>query len=225
MKKVMWYLPLVALSLAACTTAERPEPENETPPQEEEQSQPVETNDENMETEETDEKQEAEQPTAAFDPQIEDTLEIEGMEEPVTLNLYDPEGAPFITYVPEDLFAEEGSEEGSHFFYANFGDEKVEDVYLQIYLFPEDITEQPSAEEGKYAELIEGMALQEDATYYDWSLAEYQSPEGSDLAALGEHENQFYLMVIHSTPEYSEGLYPRANKVIEHLTWLDGQAR
>lgn len=227
MKKATGYLTILALSmaLAACTTDDTPTPENETPPTEEEQNNQDETNDENTGEEETDDNREDEQPTVEFDPQIEDTIEIEGREEPITLNLYEPEGAPFITYAPEDLLAEEGSEEGSHFFYANFGDEKVEDVYLQLYLFPDDVTEQPSAEEGEYAELVEGMELQEEFTYYDWSLEEYQSPDGSNLAALGEHEGQFYLVVIHSTVEYSEGFYPRANKVIEHLEWLDGQAR
>src|SRR5690625_1198310 len=95
--------------------------------------------------------------------------------------------------------------------------------YMQI--LQENVIEQLNAEEGEYTDFVEGMELQEEFTYYDWSLEEYQSPDGSNLAALGEHEGQFYLVVIHSTVEYSEGFYPRANKVIEHLEWLDGQAR
>lgn len=228
MKKATGYLSILVLSMAlvACTTDDTPTPENETPPTEEEQNNQDETTGENTSEEDVNENQENDQPPVEFDSQIEDTIEIEGMEEPITLNLYNPEDAPFITYVPEDLLAEEGNDNESHFFYANFGDEKVEDVYLQLYLFPDDVTEQPNVENNSvYADLVEGMELQEEFIYYDWSLEEYQSSDGSNLAALGEHEGQFYLTVIHSTVEYSEGFYPRANKVIEHLEWLDGQTR
>src|SRR5699024_12719441 len=98
MKKATRYLSILVLSMAlvACTTDETPIPENETPPTEEEQNNQDETMGENTSEEDVNENQENDQPAVEFDSQIEDTIEIEGMEEPITLNLYNPEDAPFI---------------------------------------------------------------------------------------------------------------------------------
>src|SRR5699024_12280422 len=124
----------------------------------EEQNNHKETRDEDTGEADVNENKVNEQPAVEFDSQIEVTIEIESMEEPITLNLYNPEDAPFITYVPEDLLAEEGNDNESHFFYANFGDEKVEDVYLQLYLFPDDVTEQPNVENNSvYDDLVKWM--------------------------------------------------------------------
>jgi hypothetical protein len=72
-----------------------------------------------------------------FEEQIEEMISIEGMEEPITLNLYNPPEAMFLTYVPDDLLVEEasGGEGESHKFHANFGGNRLEDIYLQIYIF------------------------------------------------------------------------------------------
>ena len=51
---------------------------------------------ENTSEEDVNENQENDQPAVEFDSQIEDTIEIEGMEEPITLNLYNPEDAPLL---------------------------------------------------------------------------------------------------------------------------------
>lgn len=216
MNKWMRYFVLFVsfLMVAACSPTENPVPEVEEPP--------VEESSDNGNQEEPEE--EPTEPEVEYDAQIEDTIEIEGMEEPITLNLYQPQDAPFVTYVPEDLLAEEasGSEGTSHWFYANYNDEKLEDIYLQLYLFAAD-EEQPTADDpdSTYGVMVEGMELQEENTYYDWAIEEYQSPNGSNITALGEQDGQYYLVSIRSNPQFSEGFYPRTNKVLEHLEWID----
>lgn len=160
-----------------------------------------------------------------FEEQMEDMISLEGMEEPITLNLYNPQDALFLTYVPEDLLAEEmsGGEGEAYYFYANYGGEKLEDIYLQLMIFSEHVTEQPSAEDedSTYAVAVENMERVEENAYYDWAIEEYISPEGSRMVALGEHQSQYFMVVVNSSVEYSEGFVPRANKVLEHLYWKD----
>lgn len=225
MKKMIEYfmLAVMTITLAACTTndPETPTPENDTPPTEEEQKD---TSDETID--ETDQNEEETIPE--LDPQIEETIEIEGMEETITMELYDNEAAPFITYVPADFIAEEASDgEGeSYLFYANYQGEKTEEVNLHVYFFSEAVTEEPSLddEEGTLAMLLENMELvNEEEKYYAWALDEYQSPDGSRRGMLGEHEGRYFVMILNSTVEYSEGFYPRANKIIDHFYWKDTQ--
>lgn len=218
-------LVALTLTLSACATDDGTEtPDSETPDTEEEQvteNEPEETPPEE-DPEEPEENQEAEMPE--FDEQIEDTISLEGMEEPITLNLYDNADAAFLTYVPEDLTAEEasGGEGEAYNFHANFVGERLEDIYLQIYMFSDQVTEQPSADDegSTYAEALENMDPM-DQTYYEWAIEEYQSPEGSRIVALGEHNEQYFMVILNSSVEYSEGFVPRANKIIEHLYWKD----
>lgn len=162
-----------------------------------------------------------------FAEQMEDTIELEGMEEPILLNIYQPVDAPFVTYVPEDLLVEEvsGGEGDAYYFYANYGGNKLEDIYLQIYFFSENVSKQPSADnkDSTYGVAVENMEKIEGVPYYDWALEEYMSPEGSRIVALGEHEMNYFMVVVNSAVEYSEGFVPRANKVLEHLYWQDTQ--
>jgi hypothetical protein len=65
------------------------------------------------------------------------------------------------------------------------------------------------------------MELITDHTYYDWATEEYVSPDGSRIVALGEHNQRYFMVVLNSSVEYSEGFVPRANKVLEHLYWKE----
>lgn len=162
-----------------------------------------------------------------FAPEIIDTIEIEGMEEEITLNLFEPDAEPFLIYMPVEFVAEEAiTEEGySVKFHTNYGGEKREDVYLQIFLFPEAITEEPTVDTNPtLADLLSEMdELSEEEWIYDWSLQEFRSENGSNQAMLGEHNGRYFLLVFHSNVEFSEGFYPRAYKMVEHLYWTDTQ--
>lgn len=227
MKKGRWYFFLAALmlGLGACATnnSRTPDPDSDAPPVQEAPKPP----------DVTDEPKhpagEGESPDAKdFAAQITDTIEIEGMEETITLSLYEQAIAPFLTYIPEDFIAEEtSSEEGDSFwFYANYEGVKREDVYLQFYLFADTITEEPNQADvnSTLAQLLGEMeAIAPEQKIYTWSLHEYQSENGSNYAMLGKHEGRYFVMVLHSRVDYSEGFYPRANKIIEHFYWTDTQ--
>lgn len=224
MKKHSKVFVLLALSLglAACMSDEPTTPDVETPDTEQEVDEQEPDN-----SEETDpDNGEMDPELVEFDEQIEDTIEIEGMEEPITLNLYDNPDAIFLTYVPEDLLAEEGNEaEGeSYKFHANFEGERLEDINLEVYLFADDVTEEPSLEDEdsifamKLGDMEEASA---EDKWYDWSIKEFHSPERSRHAMLGEHNGRYFVMIFNSTALYSEGFGPRARKVIEHFYWKD----
>lgn len=226
-----FFLFTMAITLVACRTNEMPttDTDNGTPStQEEQNNQDDISQDETIDEDISNKDNGEEQVTNDFEPEIEATIEIEGMEETITMELYDNEAASFITYVPADFIAEEASDgEGdSYWFYANYQGEKIEEVNLHIYFFSEAVTEEPSLDdgEGTLAMLLEDMELvNEEEKYYDWALDEYQSPEGSRRAMLGEHEGQYFAMILNSTVEYSAGFYPRANKIIDHFYWKDTQ--
>lgn len=232
MKKFIM-LTAVLLTFSACGTDDSEPSENVIPPaQEEEPAVPEqeEIEEDVEEAEEVDDAKEenSDDQAADFEPQIEESIEIEGMSEPILLDLYDNEATPFITYVPTDFVAEEGNEEEgeSYWFYTNYEGELNEDISLQIYLFPEGQTEEPSLEDGEgvFAEITAEMApVDPEFAWYDWSVGEYQTEDGSDYVLLGEHEDQYFAMKIDSEPLYSGGFIPRVHKIIEHFYWRDTQ--
>lgn len=225
MKKYSKYFILFALAaiLAACTTNDPDTPA----PEEPETEQEVDKQDpETPEEEEATDPEEEETKTVEFDEQIEETIEIEGMENPITLNLYDKPDASFLTYVPNEFLTEEasGGEGESYIFYTNYEGEKNEDINLEIYFFADHITEEPSLDDkdSTFATRLEGMEeVPAEEKWHDWSISEYYSEDRSNHALLGEHEGQYFVMVINSTPLYSEGFIPRVDKIINHFYWTD----
>lgn len=116
---------ITIFSLIGCTTDEEP---IEHPIEDE-----IETPVEDIETGSPDDETSKTWPSS-----IEEIIVIEATEEPITLNYF--EGSNFITYVPDDLLAEEvdSEDEGEVYrFYANYEENKLEDVYLEILLHPE----------------------------------------------------------------------------------------
>lgn len=164
----------------------------------------------------------------SWDLTIKEPILIEGMEEKITLNLFDESNA-FITYVPTDMVAESSkSDDGeSTWFYANFEENKNESAYLHVFLFSETTTEKPNLLEadGFFSEYDLNMVLvEQDDTNYPWSLEEYHSAYNSDYTAyaiLGEHEGQYFVILIRYPWEYGDGFIPRANKILEHFYWTD----
>lgn len=154
---------------------------------------------------------------------IEETITIEGMDQPITLNFFDGE-RNFITYVPEDMLAEIVSlgEGYTYRFYANYLGNKNENAYLQFYFFSKEITEKPEmfGEKGRFTiENLDMKPVKEGDKMYKWSLEEY-STKGA-YGILGEHEGQYFSMLILYPGEFAEGFVPRANKIIDHLYWTD----
>jgi len=221
MKKFFWYLIIFTLvfSLAACTGNTNSDAEL---PNQEEQNNPIEEQPNNEGKNDVDDKDVPVEP----DQQIEETIEIEGMKEKITLNLYNPGILNFRTYIPSDFIAEEASSgEGDGFwFYSNFEGKKQENVYLHFYFFSENIKEEPNIDDkdSTFAIMLEGLEpIFPEDKYYDWSIKEFASPNSAKYAALGEHNDQYFVVIQDYPYEYADGMGPRINKVIEHFYWTD----
>lgn len=154
----------------------------------------------------------------------EQTIEIEGMEETVVSYYYN--GGIFKTYVPEDLIVENASSgEGDvYWFYANYNNEKKDDVYLQLFFFPETIKEQPQmVGEGGMLTLqgFDGEAVEAENRLKDWSIEEYHGNNGEAYAYLGKHHDRYFVFILRHPGEFAEGFVPRASLVMENLYWSD----
>lgn len=234
MRKPLRYfiIALIFLGLGACETENEPDPGMEDLPTVEDPTEPDVSLDEEktedgvdeaVDTDVTDEAGESEEVAHDFDDKIEETIEIEGMEESIALNLYDYVSAPYITYVPADLLAEAPADD-RYTFYANYEGEKLEEINMQVQFFGDDVTEQPRLDdtESDFAKAVGEMEpVEEEFEWYDWTIEEYQSADGSRYALLGEHEGDYFIMILNSEPLYSEGFIPRAQKIIEHFYWTD----
>lgn len=169
-----------------------------------------------------------EEPTEPAEAQIEDTIEIEGMEEMITLNLYEEDGGIFRTYIPYNFISEKTStEDGEVYgFYANYGDVKIEALYVKVYFFSEDTKEEQVVgdQDNSFSAVLAGMEMvDENEKLYSWAAKEFQSSGEPVYAMVGMHSGQYYVMFLNYYGEYTEGFVPRMNKIIEHFYWTDTQ--
>lgn len=220
-KYAKYFMLLLTMVLFACTPEESETPAPEDPEMEQEIENPTPESDTESQKEEVDENE-----TAAFPNQIEETIEIEGMEEPLVLNLYENPDAEFLTYVPDDFVVEEldGVEGESYKFIVNYEGERNDAINVEIYLFGHQVTEEPTLEDADsaFAQRLQGMQeVSSEDEWFDWSLREYHTEDETVHAMLGEHEGEYFLVTMNSEPLYSEGFIPRANKIIEHFYWTD----
>ncbi len=210
MKKIICILVvglIVVGGLVGCGISETPKVD--TPQQQEEPK---------IDDEKVEEKQ--------FPQAKDDTIMIEGMEETITLNLLDGSGKNFITYVPEDLLVETVSagEGDAYWFYANFGGNKREDVYLQLFFFPPTLDSEPKlvGERGLLtAQGLEMEKVEDGEEFYPWSVEEYISKTDETKVYLGVHQDQYFMLKVSYPAEFGDGFLPRVNKVLEHFYWVD----
>ncbi|WP_303864905.1 hypothetical protein [Alkalibaculum bacchi] len=219
MKKIIWYIIVLVLTfiIVACTTQEVPENDKEDTQNQQEQKDQDDQNDIDKE-----------QPSQDLDLQIEEFIEIEGMKEKITLNLYDKGIIPFRTYIPSDFTTEEVSngEGDAYWFYANYGNKKIDDVYFKLYFFSEITEEEPNLDDkdNTFSLMLDGMkTVNTKEKRYGWSIKEFKSPEEPRYAILGKHKDQYFVMILDYPVEYAEGFVPRVNKILEHFYWTDTQ--
>ncbi|MBU8905802.1 hypothetical protein [Desertibacillus haloalkaliphilus] len=198
-------LLLTSVAAIACAPTEDTLPEDEYPqaPEENEHS-----NEEDTDTSKT----------GSWPETQETTIMLEGMEESFTLHLFE-DADSFITYVPEDLIPEVSDNDTTYTFYANFGNNKNEEVYLEIKL-PYDITQGETLEHDG----IQLTKVDDNQHIHSWSLAEYQNTDDNDYsiyASLGNHNGGKFIMITHYPVEFSDGFGPRAATIIEHFYWMD----
>lgn len=158
-------------------------------------------------------------------------ISMEGMEEKFTFHLYDH--PLFSTYYPgEDFVSDEVSsgEGDAVWFFANYGGNLNEEVYLQIYVLGDGNAstkeEFISIVSGQYgiAEMMDWQLDKNNEPVYPWSIAEYLIKQTGDSIPLGtmylgQHEDRFFMITIHAPGEWAEGFYPRARHIIQELQW------
>lgn len=203
----MLFLLILAISITGLSACAKPEEEPKDEVEEPIDQTPDDTDDKEGEEPEDTEK--------TWITSIEETIEIEGKEEPIKLDYF--EGDNFITYVPDDMIGEEVDyDDGEAYrFYANFSGKKNENVYLELIFYPKDLEEEPDIL-GEEAEPIPEENMQ-----FDWSIKEVKSVNGGKYGILGKHNDRYFSAVKYYTVEFEEGFGPRANKIIEHIYFTD----
>lgn len=156
----------------------------------------------------------------------EGTILIEGMKEDITLYLLDGRANGFITYIPENFIVEAvSSGEGDAYnIFSNFGGVKREDVYIRFFFFSDTLKEKPVlvGEKGILtASQLDMQKVTNGEKNHNWSIEEYISRDGETLAALGNHEGQYFLVTISYPVEFGDGVVPRIRKILDEFYWLD----
>ncbi|WFA07786.1 hypothetical protein [Tissierella sp. Yu-01] len=210
MRKFILVLLIIIISilgLSACTANEEPI--------EDELEHPIDENENEDLTENGDTELPVGDESKTWPVSIDDTIEIEANNEPITLNYF--EGENFITYIPSDMIGEPyATDEGDAYrFYTNYQGNKNNEVYLQILFYPEDMNQKPDI-------LGDAVDIIEDSDkYHEWTIEEYISKDGFLHGFLGQHKDRYFSIITNSMEEYSEGFIPRANKIIQYIYFTD----
>jgi hypothetical protein len=150
---------------------------------------------------------------------------VEGMEEPVTLHLYDAgPGFPlrFSTYVPEGWRAETvSSGEGDAVRFTPEGGDAA-GVALTFFVYREQIRTGEARQMARNMADVVGNASREQRPER-WALDAY-SFDGPDLVGrlvLGRQAGRFFHFMSVYPPEWGDGFAPRAGIIIDEWVWHD----
>ncbi|HET6568192.1 MAG TPA: hypothetical protein VFG50_09520 [Rhodothermales bacterium] len=160
-----------------------------------------------------------------------DTILLEGMPEPVQLQLFrtpDSFALPFYTYHPSDMVGQliDAGVGNTVRFTANFGGRLTDNATLEIYVYPLGRSrEDAHAEMASLARDHQSSRAEEHR--YPWSLEEYafQSPELVGRYALGLHEERYFRIHVAYPPEFGDGFPPRAAVILDQWHWVDDGAK
>lgn len=179
-------------------------------------------------------------------PEVQDTIWLEGMPEPVTLRLFEAPAdfpLPFSVYVPGDMAAERvdaGDVAGAAVrFVAEFGGRRNPDAFVHVYAYPENTPVEVAL--GTARALIESRGvpvsqglepMEPRPALGEWTTA----GEGFRLQiaddrwiigdiAVGRHDGRLFHVVTHYPEEYAEGFVPRADAILESWVWTDSGER
>lgn len=157
-----------------------------------------------------------------------DTLIIEGEEEPVTLRRYESAAdfpLSFSTYYPEGMRAQRvrrGVGETVRFMKTMPG--TPDPASVELHLYPAGTT----VDEGRrlVRTKAHGFGEVQEAHEYSWSEAGY-SFQGSQYmghVALGEREGIVFYIMTSMPPEAGDGFSPRADVILEEWEWASGES-
>ena len=145
---------------------------------------------------------------------IQDTLMLEGMAEPVSMNLYNtPEGFPlsFHTYLPENFTHEALSSPTAETIRFSMGEAQISFVVLPANTGRSKAQSVAKASLGK-------ANIQSCRSSYDWQWeCLYVAGKGAQVSRvlLGEQQGRQFYFLISYPAEYGDGLGPRYARVLE----------
>jgi hypothetical protein len=168
-----------------------------------------------------------------------DTIQLEGMAEPIELRLFkvDDFPLPFSAYVPADMSPSSDSEEGTAHFVAEFGGTRNEDAFVHVLVFPAGTPWQEAVATARGYEAgrgipagrgLEPVSDQMPAPSLRWAIEAYRYRYQSGGAwfggtiGVGLREDRPFLILRHWPQEYAEGFAPRADLITETWRWADG---
>jgi hypothetical protein len=162
-----------------------------------------------------------------------DTIYIEGMPQPVQLQLVESPATfpmPFTTYVPSD-FAFEGTRRGDQpevRFSAEFGGQRNPDAFLEIAPYPTGLSLEGAEERARYAADAGAQLMSAQDSDLPWAIREWRSAARDDTGEwvsrviLGRHGERYFQLRIRYPAEYADGFGPRAAIVLREWRWKDG---
>lgn len=147
-----------------------------------------------------------------------DTLLIEGMPEPVTLQLYQsPPAWPFsfYTYLPPQMQAQtQSSGEGDAVVFA------FSDARLTFFTFPETVDREEAKERAKAALATSEMHTCENKYEWQWScFVAADDPSQIKKVYVGENSGRYFYFLVHMPAEYADGFTPRYNLILDEWQW------
>lgn len=170
-----------------------------------------------------------------------DTIYLEGMAEPMSLELFrTPDGFPlqFSAYVPEDMEVELlRDEEAAVQFVAAFGGQRNPEAFVHVFVHPAGTDPQAAvgtmrsfgASRGIPVSMgIEPLPEPEGTRRMPWAdrafSFRYQGDAGWIVGSmgLGSHDGRLFHVITHYPQEYGDGFGPRAAKILETWRWEDG---
>ncbi|MGI6605404.1 MAG: hypothetical protein GX062_06510 [Firmicutes bacterium] len=163
-----------------------------------------------------------------------DTIQLEGTDEEFDLILFQVDNMGFFTYVPADMIADtvSSAEGDAAVFMTNFLGNKREDVYLSYLLLPEGVTQEEAVAKTKEALTKVGADVKEHYEYssvYPWAKDQLRFvKEDGDTTYIGyvgfgSRGDRVLQVTTHMPQEFSEGVFPRVNKIMVETRWFTAQ--
>ncbi|PXW91802.1 hypothetical protein DES38_104237 [Streptohalobacillus salinus] len=142
------------------------------------------------------------------------TMQIEGMEETIQVDLHQDEAADFSVYVPEDMLAE--FDDGNIDIFTNFTATLNRDARFFIYEEDQDDMLELLNAQGFTAEGVE-----DDAFVYTNSLAEWVLAKDGFTGRVSQqtHGDETFMLGYHYPVEYGDGFSARSAIIVDELVW------
>jgi len=164
-----------------------------------------------------------------------DTIYIEGMPQPVRLQLVESPAIfpmPFTTYVPPGFIFEEirRGDQPEVRFVMELGGRRNDDAFLEIAAYPTGLSVEGAEERARHAAAAGAHLVPATNSDIPWAIREWRSSvrneAGESVARviLGRHGDRYFQLRIRHPVAYAEGFGPRAAIVLREWRWSDGSS-